>query len=150
MLKRKAGAGLLVAIFGRGLSAHAAQDSLNRLTVAEVKEHRGETATLCGRPAGFVCSEAGTAFNFLAPDRSLVQVFVPKASRQQFGPRLEDRFAQRNVCATGKIDPLGSRDQIVVSSPDLLVLDSGQSPPAPAFGPMAYRPDCDPGVRSPR
>jgi len=138
------------AVHAFGATVGAPQQSPSKLTVAEVKDYLGETAVVCGHPAGFVCSSGGTVFNFLAPDQSTVRVFIPKASRRQFGPRLEDRFAQRNVCATGKIDLLEASYQIVVTQPDLLVLEPGQPPPAPVFGPKAYRLDCDPDLVSPK
>jgi len=128
----------------------AQQDTQPALTPAQASAHRGETVTVCGHPDGFVCSLVGTAFNFAVSNELIFRVFIPKASRRQFGPRLEDRFAQRSVCATGSIDPFGQSSQIVVSSVENLVIESGQSPPATVFGPSAYRPDCDPGVESPR
>jgi TonB family protein len=148
--RRHVGLGFVFAFQAFGAIVSAQQQSPSTLTVAEVKDHPGEMAVVCGHPAGFVCSSAGTVFNFLAPDQSIVKVFVPKASRSQFGPRLEDRFAQRNVCATGRIDLLGTSYQIAVTHPDLLVLEPGQPPPATVFGPMAYRLDCDPGIVSPK
>ena len=147
---RHVGVGFVFALLAFGFPAGAQQEVPPRLTVAEVKDHRGETAMLCGRPEGFACNSQGTVFIFPAPDRSIVRVFIPKANRRQFGARLEDRFAQRSVCATGRIDPLGANYQIVVEDPDLLVLEPGQAPPAPVFGRTAYRTDCDPDVVSPK
>lgn len=140
----------LIGMLACGPVVLAQQDTRPVLTPAEASGHLGETATVCGHPDGFVCSIVGTAFNFTVSDRLDFRVFIPKSSRRQFGPRLEDRFAQRSVCATGPIEPLGRSSQIVVSSVENLVIESGQSPPATVFGPSAYRAECDPGVENPK
>ena len=119
------------------------------ISPSQANGHRGETVTVCGRPAGFVCSKDGTAFNFPDPNGALFRVEILKANRRQFGLRLEDRFGQRNVCATGQVEPFGTSNQIVVTAVDNFVLEKDQPPPVPVFGPTAYRPDCDPDVMLP-
>lgn len=95
--------------------AHAEQGTPARVSPSDAKNHRGETATVCGHPTGFVCRSDGTAFILSAVSGSEFRIFIPKAARRQFGPRLEDRFGQRNVCATGPIEAIGTGSQIVVT-----------------------------------
>ena len=140
----------LVGICGIAVCVLAAQQSSTPISPSEAGNHRGEVVTVCGHPAGFECSSTGTVFNVVDATQLVFRVHIPKTSRRQFGVRLEDRFAQRNVCATGTVDPVESFTQIVVTTVQQFALASGQAPPETVFAPTAYRLGCDPDVLSPK
>lgn len=126
------------------------QSSPGSLTSAEAKSHVTEVATVCGLVSSYRCNDEGTELNLdTVAGRSEFRIVIPKGQRSRFDTRLEDRVAERRVCATGRIDATPVGHQIVVTEAARLSLENGAPMPPPAFAPDAYC-VCDADVTTPK
>jgi hypothetical protein len=103
--------GISVAAFGQG----------KKLTTAEAKGHIGEQATVCGRVASTRYAETTrgkpTFLNLDKPYPSqLFTVLIWGDHREKFG-NPEEKYRDKQVCATGKITEYRNAPEIVVSDP---------------------------------
>lgn len=73
---------------------------------------------------------------------------IPAGNRPDFGVRVEDRYASRTVCATGRVRREDRRYVITVSQPSELRIDREPQPPPVRLEPTAVR-ACDAGVELP-
>jgi len=123
-----------------------AQQPRPNLTPAQVKEYVGQTATVCGRVTMVACAAAASPLLLtLASDApESVSVRILAADRPLFEPRR--RFVERDVCATGPVERLGSAYLVGVRAPSDLQL-AGESRRSAAPG-QIYD-GCDPNVTPP-
>ena len=103
--------GMSVAALGQG----------KKLTTAEAKDHIGEQATVCGRVASTRYAETTrgkpTFLNLDKPYPSqLFTVLIWGDHREKFGSP-EEKYRDKQVCATGKITEYRGAPEIVISEP---------------------------------
>ena len=94
---------------------------VKRLTAAEAKDHIGEQATVCGKVAStrYAATTRGkpTFLNLDKPYPSQVfTVLIWGNNRETFG-NPEERYADKQVCVTGKITEYRKAPEIVVNEP---------------------------------
>jgi hypothetical protein len=92
-----------------------------KLTSAEVKDHIGEQATVCGKVAStrYAATTRGkpTFLNLDKPYPSQVfTILIWGENREKFGTP-EEKYRDKQVCVTGKITEYRNAPEIVVSDP---------------------------------
>jgi TonB family protein len=123
-----------------------------RVAPADVGTHVGSIATVCGQVVTYHCArpDSPTFLDLNSPYWSDgVSIRMPANTRSLFGPRVEDQYAQRNVCATGRIEQDKNRYVIAVDGLDALRFDDEQPPLVSVLDAGAVR-ACDAGVELPR
>src|SRR5882672_3604005 len=121
MIKKWFGIAILscLAVGSIGVSAQA--PPVKKLTAAEAKDHIGEQATVCGKVASarYAATTRGkpTFLNLDKPYPSQVfTVLIWGDNREKFG-NPEGKFADKQVCVTGKFTEYRKAPEIVVSEP---------------------------------
>lgn len=139
-----------------GAFAGAASDGASRQTPApvvelgQVENFRGKVVTVCGRVATYQCDSAQrqTRLDFEKPYwANPPGVVMDGAARSAFGPRVEDKYVQAELCATGIVERIKGRDLVRVETPDQIVVR--KEPPGGSFGSAAVR-SCDANVAMPK
>jgi TonB family protein len=129
-----------------------AQAPMPRVSTSDLKRHVGSIATICGQVVSYHCPRP-EMITFLDLDTPYwtegVSVRIPLNVRPLFGRRVEDTYASRHVCATGRLAYSNNRYLVLVDQPDALRIEQEAEHTAPAFDPTAVRP-CDAGVELPK
>jgi len=123
-----------------------------RVDVREVRKHVGKSVTACGSVTTYHCPrpQRTTYLDLDAPYwEEGVSVGIPAGNRSAFGVRVEDRYASRTVCATGRVQRENKRYVITVSEPSDLRVDREPTMPPVRLEPTAVR-ACDDGVELPQ
>jgi TonB family protein len=139
---------LLTVTFPRG-------QPLPIVTSANVKDHVGETANVCGQVTDYGCRDIDYVSFFVAPgiqragDKRL-QIRLLGKNRSTYMPRLEEQFLFQVVCTQGKVEEDRSAYFVSVPAIDAIQIQP-QTPPISVvpFAPGAYS-NCDPGIVPPR
>ncbi len=97
------------------------------IQASDAEQHAGEVATVCGKVAStaYLASVAGrpTFLNFERPYPDQVfTVVIWGSNRDLFDGRPENLFDGRSVCVTGEIVVHKGRPEIIVESPDQIVV----------------------------
>lgn len=93
--------------------------SQTTIKLEDAGKHVGDSVTVCGKVAGGIfLEEMENSPTFLSlgaayPDQLLMLV-IWKDQRAQFDPAPETQYADKDVCATGKIVIMRERPQIVI------------------------------------
>lgn len=101
-----------------------------KLSPAEVKDHIGETATVCGTVASarYAASTRGqpTFLNLDKPyPNQVFTVLIWGSNRSKFGTPESD-YKGKRVCVTGKITEYRSVPEIVADDPGQIKVESGK------------------------
>ena len=97
-----------------------------QLTTAAARAHVGERATVCGivKSARWA-SHSNRKPTFLNLDeaypKQLFTVVIFEEHRARFTPPPEDRFKDKRICVTGKIEEFRGTPEIVVTAPSQIV-----------------------------
>lgn len=130
-------------------SSAYAQDAAR---LSDLRKRAGESVRMCGVVVTARCAERDHV-TFLDLDVPYwtdgVSVAISKDKRQLFGPRAEDRFTYRTVCATGRLRRDDDRIAIDVQQPSDVEVVSEPASLMPPLAPSAVRP-CDEGVTLPK
>jgi len=97
-----------------------------QLTTAEAKAHVGEQAAVCGLvKSARWASNSNRKPTFLNLDepypKQVFTVVIFEEDRGKFTPAPEDRFKDKRICVTGKIEEFRGTPEIVVSAPSQIV-----------------------------
>ena len=107
---------LLCVTFSQVTSAQA-----ERITATEAKRHVGEQATVCGKvvSAHYAARSKGnpTFLNLDEPyPKQIFTILIWGSDRAKFGDP-ESRYAEKQVCVTGKITNYRGAPEIVANDP---------------------------------
>ena len=96
------------------------------LTATEAKAHVGEQATVCGLvKSARWASSSNRKPTFLNLDeaypKQVFTVVIFEENRGKFTPPPEDRFKDKRVCVSGKIEDFRGTPEIVVTAPAQIV-----------------------------
>jgi len=131
--------------------ASTGQDS-PRIELREARRHVGKNVMVCGTVTTHHCPRPKRT-TYLDLETAYwsegVSVAIHAASRQAFGLRVEDRYALRTVCASGRVEREGKRHVVNVSQPSDLSIQREPQPPPVLLDPAGVR-GCDDGVELPR
>jgi hypothetical protein len=114
--------------FGLFLITGSISGQNKKLSAIEAKSHIGENATVCGKvvSARYASSTRGspTFLDFDAPyPKSPFTVLIWGENRAKFGAP-EEKYRDKNICATGQISSFRGSPEIVVSEPSQIEMDS--------------------------
>jgi DNA/RNA endonuclease YhcR with UshA esterase domain len=112
---------MLIAFLAYSLLVQPAQ-----LTTADAKAHIGEQATVCGvvKSARWASSSnrKPTFLNLDEPyPKQAFTVVIFEENRGKFTPAPEDRFKDKRICVSGKIEEFRGTPEIVVTAPAQIV-----------------------------
>lgn len=137
-----------VGVFLMMLGVLAAARQVPRITPADVREHVGQTVTVCGTVDMGTCERGQASLLRLKTDPAdaRVSLAIPSGDRSRFGDRVETRYQGADVCATGRIERASGEHRIVVTTPDQIVIERE---PAVASRDLTAFTVCDAGVSLP-
>src|SRR5262245_38514307 len=103
------------------------------LTAAEAKAHIGEQATVCGLVKSARWASASnhkpTFLNLDEPyPKQVFTVVIFEESRGKFATAPEDRFKDKRICVTGKIEEFRGTPEIVVTAPSQIAEVTAAAP----------------------
>jgi TonB family protein len=130
-------------------SAMASAQVGQRMTPDEARQHVGEVVTVCGTVTVGRCERQTTLLDFgrsISGDR--VSIAIPRAARAGLGTRLEARYQERGVCATGTVVRTGTDFQIEIRGPEALRIEREPANAEPVEN--AAFTTCDDGVVLPK
>jgi len=142
--------GVAVALCGAALLA-GSQDP-PRVDAHEARKSVGKVVTACGVVTTHHCPrpQKTTYLDLDSPYwEEGISVAIPAGNRPAFGLRVEDRYASRLVCATGRLQRENKRYVITITEPAELRIDREPQPSPVPLEPAAVR-ACDDGVELPR
>lgn len=129
----------------------SAQES-PRIDIREARKNVGKSVTVCGTVVTHHCPRPQRT-TYLDLDTPYweegMSIAIPADNRTDFGARVEDRYASRAVCASGRLRREGKRYIIIVSQPPQLRVTQEPQPPPVRLEPSAVR-ACDYGVELPQ
>jgi TonB family protein len=130
----------------------AGPQDIPRVDAREVRKYVGKSVTACGLVTTYHCPrpQRTTYLDLDSPYwEEGISVAIPAGNRPAFGVRVEDRYASRTVCATGRVQREDKRYVITVSEPFELRIDREPQPLPVRLEPTAVR-ACDDGVELPQ
>ncbi|HLG59759.1 MAG TPA: energy transducer TonB [Vicinamibacterales bacterium] len=131
-------------------SSRRVQEPSPSLNSIGAKTHVGEVATVCGQVVDYGCDKPYTTLTFEpATDPEPFTVRLVDEDGTTFGRRAEERFLDRVICVSGRIEKLASSYRISVADTNALRVIKELLPAARPFAPEAHTP-CAPGVVLPR
>lgn len=143
--------GIAFALCVSGVLGAAAQDT-PRISAADARKYVGKVVTACGVVTTHHCPRPRktTYLDLNSPYwQEGISVAIPAANRSAFGMRVEDRYAFRSVCGTGRVQREDQRYVITISEPSDLRIEGEPQPPPVRLEPAAVR-SCDDGVELPQ
>jgi len=107
-----------VCLFGSTVATLA---QVKKLTASEAKDHIGQEATVCGEVASarYAATSRGkpTFLNLDKPyPKQVFTVLIWGENREKFGAP-EEKYRDKQICATGKISAYRGEPEIIVSDP---------------------------------
>lgn len=130
----------------------ASPQDIPRVDAREARRHVGKSVTACGLVTTYHCPrpQRTTYLDLDSPYwEEGISVAIPAGNRPALGVRIEDRYASRFVCATGRVQREDKRYVVTVSDPSELRIDREPQPPPVRLEPAAVR-ACDDGVELPQ
>lgn len=123
-----------------------------QIDIREARKHVRKNVTVCGTVTTHRCPrpKRTTYLDLETPYWSGgVSVAIPAGRRQAFGARVEDQYAFRSVCASGRVEREGHRYVVIVSQPSDLRIERAPEPAPALLEPAGVR-ACDEGVELPQ
>src|SRR4051812_45966395 len=132
MMWSKSAAALVASLAAVTLRGGGGQEQPSVIDLRGMRHQVGKVATGCGRVVTHHCPSSSRT-TFLDLDTPYwnpgVSIAVPATHRGAFGKRLEDRFALRDVCATGPVEREKRRFVITIAEPTDLRVEQEPAPP---------------------
>lgn len=109
------------------LVASFAVSAQSRITLEEVKQHMGDSVTVCGKVFGTRFLEYANGQPTLMNmggfyPNELITVVIYGADRKKFKVKPEEFFLSKNICVTGRIAAFKGKSQMVVTMPEQVLL----------------------------